>query len=145
MKVRTMDEQHEGNRSFVLVFDTGDEVMESLIAFARMNGVKAGHFTAIGALQDVVLAWFDPAAKDYKHIPINEQVEIGSLVGNISVYEGEPKIHAHLSVSKHDGTAMAGHLIQAHVRPTLELFVTELPEALERKKDEASGLPLINL
>ena len=46
---------------------------------------------------------------------------------------------------KRDGTALAGHLEQAHVRPTLEIIVTESPAHLCKAKDEVTGLALIRL
>jgi predicted DNA-binding protein with PD1-like motif len=38
---------------------------------------------------------------------------------------------------------MAGHLGEAHVRPTLEVIVTESPAYLRKVKDAATGLALI--
>ncbi len=129
----------------MLVFDTGEEVVDGLVSFALMNDVNTGHFTGIGAFSDVVFGYFEPDNKAYKKIPITEQVELLSLVGNIALYEGEPKIHAHVAVSKSDGTAHGGHLIEAHVRPTLEVVIVESLEHLHRKTDQQTGLPLIHL
>jgi predicted DNA-binding protein with PD1-like motif len=132
-------------RTFMLVFDTGEEVMDGLTSFARMNGILSGYFMGIGAFSDVVLGYFDLDKKDYKKIPVNEQVELLSLVGNIALYEGEPKIHAHVVVGKSDGTAHGGHLVEAHVRPTLEVVIIESPEHFQRKIDQETCLPLIDL
>lgn len=134
-----------GQKTFAVVFDTGDEVATGLLAFAKENGLAGSHFTAIGALSDVTLGFFDWDKKDYQKIQINEQVEVLSLMGDIALNKGEPKVHAHVVVSKSDGTAHGGHLIEAHVRPTLEVILVESPEHLIRKTDEASGLALIDL
>jgi predicted DNA-binding protein with PD1-like motif len=83
--------------------------------------------------------------KEYQHIPINEQVEVMSLAGNIALYNGEPKIHAHIVIGKRDGTAHGGHIIEAAVRPTLEMFLTESPQTITRILDKATNLPLLNL
>jgi len=72
-------------------------------------------------------------------------VEVVSLVGDVALKDGQPKVHAHLVVAKRDGTAHGGHLMEAHVRPTLEVVLVETPKNLQRKFDEASGLALINL
>jgi uncharacterized protein len=135
--------QQEIIRTFVVVLDTGDEVIESITSFAGLNGVEAAHFTAIGAFRQATLAWFNPDRKDYDHIPINEQVEVVSLIGNISMYKDGPLVHAHAAVARRDGTGMGGHILEAYVRPTLEVFVSVLPGPLERKKDPGMALPLL--
>jgi predicted DNA-binding protein with PD1-like motif len=38
---------------------------------------------------------------------------------------------------------MGGHLLKAHVRPTLEVVLTESPRHLHKRKDSESGLALI--
>jgi predicted DNA-binding protein with PD1-like motif len=91
-----------------------------------------------------VLGYWDWKAKDYEKIPIREQVEVVSLVGNIALApDGSPRVHAHVVIGKRDGTAHGGHLIEAHVRPTLEVIVTEEPQHLQRRHDAPTGLALI--
>jgi predicted DNA-binding protein with PD1-like motif len=137
--------QEQAARTFVVVLESGDEVIHSIEDFARLNGIQAAHFTAIGAFSQATLAWFSLERKDYDHIPVNEQVEVVSLVGNISMYEGHPQVHAHVAVARRDGAGMGGHILEAYVRPTLEIFVTELPGRLERKKDPETTLPLLHI
>src|SRR5205823_15033472 len=96
------------------------------------------------ALSDVVLLYFDWPNKEYLRISVNEQVEVASLLGDIAqAPTGEPALHVHLVVGKRDGTAMAGHLGEAHVRPTLEVIITETPTHLRKMKDAETGLALI--
>ena len=135
----------QGERTFALIFDTGDEVMAGLKDFAARENLTAAHFTAIGALRDVTLGFFNPEKKEYEKIPVREQVEVLSLVGNVSREDGEPRFHAHVVLGKRDGSAMGGHLLEGHVRPTLELVVIESPRHLRRRHDPASGLALIRL
>jgi predicted DNA-binding protein with PD1-like motif len=143
VKAKLLNDEH-GQKTFAVIFDTGDSVVPGLLAFAREEKLAASHFTAIGAFQDLVLGYFDWEQKQYKPIPVREQVEVVSLVGDIAEDEkGGPKIHAHVVVGRSDGSAMAGHLIEARVRPTLELMLTESPQRLQRKYDPDSGLALI--
>lgn len=128
----------------VLVFDTGEEVVSTLTAFAKENDIAAAHFTAIGAFSDADLGYFDPQKKQYLKNQVNEQVEVVSLIGDIALDKGEPKVHAHVVVGKKNGGAMGGHLLEAHVRPTLELVLEDSGEQLKRKFDPASGLALID-
>ena len=132
-------------RTFVLVFDTGDEVVAGLLGFARQQGLSASHFTAIGALSEVTLGYYEWERKDYRRIPLREQVEVLSLAGDIALDGDEPQIHAHIVVGKADGSAHGGHLFEARVRPTLELVLVESPRYLRRRKDPRTGLALIDL
>jgi uncharacterized protein len=132
-------------RTFAVVFDKGDDVLENLLAFAKDHRLAAAEFTGLGALSDAVLGYFDWQKKDYKRIALDEQVEVLSLTGNVALADGEPKLHPHIVLGKSDGTAHGGHLLEAHVRPTLEVIVTESPAHLQRRSDPETGLALIQL
>jgi len=137
---------HEAKqKTFALVCDKGDEFVGELSRFAKQQNLEASHFTGIGAFRSAVLGFFDRDKKDYESIPINEQVEVLSLVGDITLSENEPKIHAHVVLGKRDGSACGGHLLEARVWPTLEVVLTESPRHLHRKLDPEPGLPLIDL
>ena len=142
----TLLHEHGGQKTFAIIFDTGDDPVVGLQQFARKQNLGGSHFTAIGAFQDVSLGYFDWAKKDYLRIPISEQVEVLSLVGDIAEGEnGEPKLHAHVVLGKRDGTAVGGHLLEARVRPTLEVLLVESPKHLRRKHDRETGLALIRV
>jgi predicted DNA-binding protein with PD1-like motif len=134
-----------GQRTFALTFETGDEILERLRAFARAERLAGSHFTAIGACSEVILGYFEWASRQYRPIPVHEQVEV-SLIGDIALApDGEPLVRAHVVVGKADGTAYGGHLLRATVRPTLELMVTESTSHLQRQLDPAAGIPLIRV
>jgi predicted DNA-binding protein with PD1-like motif len=137
--------EHEGSRTYALIFDKGDEVMSILIDFARRHKLGGSHLTAIGAFSDVTLGYFDWEKKDYKKMPFGEQVEVLSLLGDIALKDGEPKVHAHVVVGRSDGTTLGGHLVEAHVRPTLELVLVESPRHLQKEVDPETGLALIRI
>jgi len=135
-----------GEKTWALIYETGDEVVAGLQRFATEHKPLSAHFTAIGAFRDVVLAYFDWPSKQYQDIPLNEQVEVLMLAGDIAwKADGEPVAHAHAVVGRKDGSTRGGHLKSAHVRPTLELVLTEYPKHLERKPDPDSGLALIRV
>ena len=144
MKSKLLSDK-QSEKSFVLVFETGDEILSELLHFAKEQKISAAHFTAVGACESVTLGFFDLEKKDYEKIFVGEQVEVMSLVGNIALYQNEPKIHSHIVVGKRDGTAQGGHLIFGQVRPTLEMFVSELPQTITRRLNQTTNLPLINL
>jgi predicted DNA-binding protein with PD1-like motif len=137
-------QESDNQRTFAVVLESGDEVMQSLQAFAERERIGAAQLTGIGAFSDLVLMYFDWETKAYQRIPVPEQVEVASLIGDVALGpSGGPTIHIHLVVGKRDGSAMAGHLGEAHVRPTLELILTESPVHLHKVKDSESGLALI--
>src|SRR5205814_7291563 len=117
---------------------------KALTSFAVDQRLAASHFTAIGAFSRAVVAYFDWSAKQYRHMSIDEQVEVLSLIGDITIEDNKPKLHAHVVVGKADATAHGGHLIEGIVRPTLEVLITEMPRHLQRRVDRASGLALID-
>ena len=129
---------------WALVFDKGDEPVSELERFAREHRLTAASFTAIGAFADAVLGYFDRERKDYEEIPVGEQVEVLSLVGDVAVDEGEPKVHAHAVLGRRDGSTVGGHLLRAHVWPTLELVLREAPATLRKRHDPETGLALID-
>ena len=145
MKSTLLSESH-GRGEWAVVFDPGDEAMAGLRRFAAERQLTSAHFTGIGALSDVTTGWFNLGAQRYEPTEIREQVEPLSLIGDVAEGpDGKPAVHAHIVVGKRDGTAHGGHLLAAHVRPTLELVLVEYPKHLERKFDASSGLALIRV
>jgi predicted DNA-binding protein with PD1-like motif len=144
MKTKLLNEAGD-LRTFAIVFDIGDEVTDGLTRFAREQRITGASLTAIGALSDVTLGYFDWNDKRYHRTPLREQVEVVSLVGNIALGDDAPKLHAHIVVGRRDGTAYGGHLLDGHVRPTLEVVLVETPAHLRRRMDDQTGLALIDL
>jgi predicted DNA-binding protein with PD1-like motif len=137
--------EEKGLKTFALVFGKDEELKEPLLEFAAQNALSAAQITAIGAFAAVTLGYFDRLAKTYRQIPLLEQVEVLSLVGNIALQDGKPRLHAHVVVGKADGTAHGGHFLHGTVWPTLEMVVSETPQHLHRRPDDETGLALIDL
>jgi predicted DNA-binding protein with PD1-like motif len=138
---------HHGIRTFVVALESEDRLIASITRFAAEQGLAAAEFTAIGALASAKLAYFDWESKDYAEIPVDEQIEIASLNGRITRPEGgtgDPHLHVHCVLSRADGSAVAGHLMEAEVRPTAEVYVTDSPTELHRRTEPESGLPVID-
>jgi predicted DNA-binding protein with PD1-like motif len=134
-----------GEQTHAVILETGDEVAASLKSFAIENGLTAASVSAIGAFSEAELAFFDWEEKSYLPIPVNEQVEVASLTGDIVIdHDGKPAVHIHVVLSKRDGTCVAGHLQSGVVRPTLEIIVTEAPTHLKKRFDPETGLGFID-
>jgi predicted DNA-binding protein with PD1-like motif len=131
-------------KTFILVFATGDELAEGLLQFAQQQRLSASSFRAIGALSSVRLGWLNWESKQYEpSVALDEQMELCSLTGDVALLDGRPVVHAHAVIAKKDGTAHGGHLLQAHVRPTCELVLTESPTQLQKVIDPKAGIALI--
>lgn len=143
MQYRCIHES-SGQRTFAIVLATGDEILSSLQSFVEKENIHAASFTAIGALSHASLRYFDWEKKEYQKIPVREQVEVASLIGDVADGpDGKATLHIHIVLGMRDGSAKAGHLGEGYARPTLEVIVTESPAHLRKVKDAESGLALI--
>jgi uncharacterized protein len=136
----------EEPKTFAVIMDTGDEIVDVLKSFAASQKLAGSSFKAIGALSHVKLGWFNWQTKKYEvAAEFDEQVELLSLIGDVALKDEKPEVHAHLVVGLRDGTAHGGHLLKATVRPTCELILTESPEHLQKHVDPETGLALISI
>jgi predicted DNA-binding protein with PD1-like motif len=143
MKSRQID---HSPKTFILVFETGDELAKGLREFAEQEKLSAASFKAVGALSSVRLGWFNWESKQYEpSVTLDEQVELLSLIGDVAVKDGKPAVHAHAVIGRKDGTAHGGHLLEAHIRPACEVVLAESPIHLQKQVDPESGLAVIKL
>ena len=131
--------------TYVVVCDPGDEAVAALNEFARAEDLEAAQITAVGAFERAVVGWFDRAAKDYRRIPVGEQCEVLSLLGDVAQGADGPIVHVHAVLGLSDGTTRGGHLLEGRVFPTLEAVVTETPARLRKVMRPDIGIALIDL
>jgi predicted DNA-binding protein with PD1-like motif len=143
MRVQLLGE-NQGRKEYAVIFSKGDEAFSGLNEFAEKFQVTSAHFTAVGALRGATLAWFSPDRRMYKKIPVEGQVEVASMIGDIALFNGKPAVHTHMVVGLPDGTTRAGHVLEAYVWPTLEVMVTVEPNAMRKTLDPETGLALID-
>ncbi|ESY86831.1 DNA-binding protein [Mesorhizobium australicum] len=145
MKSRLVNEAN-GQRTFVVVLDPGEEAFAALTSFAVEQKIGSASLTAIGAFQRATVGWFDLEAKTYRKIPVDEQCEVLSAIGDVATGDdGKPSLHVHAVLGLSDGTTKGGHLLEGTVRPTLEITVVEAPGHLRRRKRAEFGVALIDL
>jgi predicted DNA-binding protein with PD1-like motif len=131
--------------TYVAICDPGDEAVSALTEFARSERLEASQITAVGAFEHATVGWFDPAARDYRRIPVHEQCEVLSLIGDVAEGQDGPILHMHVVLGLSDGTTRGGHLLEGRVYPTLEVVVTEAPAKLRKIMRPDIGIPLIDL
>lgn len=141
----TLAYETAGERIYVLVLDAGEEAFAAITAFANRNGLSGASVSAIGAFERVTVGWFDLKARTYRPIPINEQCEALSLLGDIATGDdGKASLHLHAVLGLKDGTTRGGHFLRGLVRPTLEVTIVETPAHLRRRKQPDLGIALID-
>jgi hypothetical protein len=138
--------QESDQRTFVLILDQGEEAFASISRFAEQTRIAGASLTALGAFESAKVGWFDIEKREYHPLPVKEQCEVLSLIGDIATGDdGKPSLHVHAVLGLSDGTTRGGHLMEAIVRPTLEVTVVESAAHLRRKKRADLGLALIDL
>jgi predicted DNA-binding protein with PD1-like motif len=145
MKSKLLNHSASG-RTLVLVLDPGEEAFKSISAFAAKENITGAAVTAIGAFERATVGWYDFASRSYRRIPVSEQCEVLSVIGDIAAGDdGTPSLHLHAVLGLSDGSTRGGHLLDGVVHPTLEVIVTETPAHLHRRKIPELGIALIDL
>lgn len=141
-------EEVEGAREFVARLEHGRDWRGQIEEFADEEEIDAAFFIGLGAVQDAVLKFYDQDRKEYDTIEFDEAFEVLPAVGNISWLGGEPGspgserfAHTHMTLSREDGTAIAGHLDTATTFAG-ELYIREFDTELHREYDEVTELDL---
>jgi uncharacterized protein len=133
-------------RIWVAVLASGEEAKKTILSLAQRENIRAASLVALGAFSKAVVGYFDWEKKEYKPIPINFQVEVITLVGDIAENDkGEADLHAHTVLGLADGNTRGGHLLEGHVRPTLEVTITETPAHLRRRMHSDINVALIEI
>jgi hypothetical protein len=135
----------ESSRRWLVRFDPGEELPRDLLALTASLGIETASVSGIGAVERAVIAYFDLAEKRYVETVLDEELEVVSLQGNLTLVAGSPFLHAHILLSRRDGQALAGHLMSARVSVTLEVFLDRFDASATRAMDPRWGLRLLDL
>ncbi|HXA43590.1 MAG TPA: PPC domain-containing DNA-binding protein [Candidatus Solibacter sp.] len=130
---------------YVVFCDPGDEAVAALEQFARAESVWKRRRSLPSAALSATVGWFDHMAKDSRRIPVEEQCEVLSLIGDVAEDRDGPSLNVHVVLGLSDGTTRDGHLIEGRVFPTLEVVVTENPAELCKVMHPELGIARIDL
>lgn len=131
--------------AYVIRLEKSEKIIERLLEFCEKEKVRAGYFNGLGAVSEAELGYFNAGKKEYSWQKLSGQYEITSFQGNISEMSGKSYIHAHIVIGDSRFGSWSGHLKEAVVDPTCEIFLTKLDTAIRRKKDEETGLNLLDI
>ena len=134
--------EYRASKELIVRLKHDAELVQSIAELARSNGVEAGSFTAIGALKCARLGYYDQKSHEYREMKIVTPHEMASCIGNVSLKDGGPFVHAHVVLADEAGNTKAGHLFEGIVfAAEVHLHELEGPR-LERKYDKVTGLSL---
>jgi predicted DNA-binding protein with PD1-like motif len=131
--------------TYVAVCDPGDEAVTALADFARAERLEASQITAVGGFERATIGWFDRKAREFREIPVDEQCEVLSLIGDVAEGDDGPTLNMKVVLGLSDGTTRGGQLLAGWAFPTLEILVTETPAELRRVMRPDLGVALIDL
>jgi predicted DNA-binding protein with PD1-like motif len=133
--------------NYTLRFEKGEMFVEQLTSFVREQNVRGGWIVGLGGLAWAELGFYDLKAQEYQWKKLDMTLELTSLTGNIAWKDGEPALHLHANVGDAGLQVYGGHLKQAEVAGTVEIFIHRWlkEEGLNRALDEQTGLNLLQL
>ncbi len=138
--------EYERKRTFMGRIPYGEDLLASLTGFAREKGITKGRLQMIGAVQGAVVGFYDSRSGKYEDMVFDKPMEVLSLTGNISLKDGEPFVHAHITLGDDKGQSFGGHLMAGTVVFAAEFIIDEFEgKDLEREYDETTGLALWNI
>lgn len=128
---------------FIGKLSHGGDLLEEITDICQRESIQLGWIEALGAVKRARLAFYDQETHEYEFFVIDQPLEITKLVGNVSLKDGHPFIHAHITLADRAGNAHGGHLAPGTVVFACEFILETFDGPLiERNFDEATGLPL---
>jgi predicted DNA-binding protein with PD1-like motif len=120
----------------------GDDLLAALDGLAREHNITLGEVRAIGAVSQARVGFYNQTERKYYYLDLAQPLEILSLTGNISIKDGKPMVHAHITLSDHQGRAFGGHLAEGTLAFACEFAIQEQVSdiTLVRQMDEPTGL-----
>ncbi|WBB68011.1 PPC domain-containing DNA-binding protein [Micromonospora sp. WMMD812] len=142
--MRDVELHEDGRRVVVVVLDKGEDPVTVINQVAVDRNIRGASVTAVGGFQAAELGYFDRERREIRPIPVTEQVEVLSILGDIAEDSGRPALHVHAVLGRRDGSTVGGHLLRGEVWPTLEVVITEVGASLAKKVDPETGLALLS-
>lgn len=130
---------------YILRFQKGELLVEELLSFAREQSIKSAWLSGLGGLSWAEIGFYNLPSRKYAWRKLDELLELTNLSGNIAIQNSQPILHAHVTVSNSDFMAYGGHLKEALVGGTVELYLRPLDMEIERTEDQDTGLKILDI
>ena len=139
-----MQFKRSGKR-YQLRFESGEKVIETLFEFLTAHEMGHAAMSGLGALRQATVSYWNAETQEYEYHELDEQMELVSFIGNVSLKDGLPFVHAHAALGRSDLSVVGGHFNEGIVHPNVEIWLQPERKAVERLLDESCGLYLMNL
>ena len=136
--------QRFGDR-YQLRFESGEHIAERLLVWLKAQDIGYASMTGLGAVSGAKISYWNAETREYEAHELREQMEVVSLIGNVTIREGAPFTHIHVTLGRSDLSIVGGHFNDATVHPNLEIWLVREAESVERNLDDASGIFLMQL
>ena len=137
-------EYRKFGKRYVVRIDRGEEVIAKLKELCEKEEISLASVEGLGAADHVVVGLYNVEKKEYKQRVFDEEMEITSIIGNITLQGKKVYQHIHITVCNADLQAFGGHLTECRISGTCELFLTVLDGKVGRKYDDVTGLNLFD-
>ena len=128
------------DKTYFIFLEKDEPVIKTLTEFCRKNGIQNGEISGIGAVKNIEIGAFDPGSKSYIHKIFDKTHELISCMGNITLKDGEPFIHAHITFGDHDMNVKGGHVFAMTVAVVGEFYIRNFDGSIYRELNGDIGL-----
>ncbi|MBW2193292.1 MAG: DNA-binding protein [Deltaproteobacteria bacterium] len=135
--------EFQPGRLFVGRLPYGNDLIKAIEDFCQSSSIQMATFSLIGAVSSYTIGAYDQKQHVYVTETAKADLEIINCIGNLSVMDGNPMVHAHIILGDEKGNTMGGHLFSDTILFAGEIRLQELiGNPLERAYDERTGLNL---
>ena len=120
----------------------GDNINKTFESFAEVKGVGCAWLNGIGALENPEIGYYSLEDKSYYRKTFKGEYELTSLIGNITLKEGKPFSHTHITFSDTGFRVFGGHLFNANITAAGEFIMQFGSDEINREMNAEIGLPL---
>lgn len=122
----------ETNFGYLLVLSPGDELIRSLIAFARRHDIDGAMISGVGTVREIELGTWSSQRNEHVRHTFIEELDVCTIAGNLALLDGEPMPHIHAVFARSDCSTIGGHVFEAVCATSVEIAIQTTQAPLER-------------
>ena len=130
---------------YIVRLESGELLIQTLTKLLEAEHIAFANLSAAGAVSTAQLGYWNPDSRSYEYRDFDEQMEVVSFQGNASLNDGKPFLHIHGVFGRRDFSVVGGHVKEAHVHPTFEVWLRTEDIPVSRTKEPKTGLDLLDL
>ena len=128
----------------ILRLDPNEKVVDSILKVCQTEQITLGNISGLGAVNEIEIGLYDVEKQCFCPTTLKKSLEMANLTGNVTTQDGQVYLHLHAVFGDVHGNAVAGHLKEAVVSATCEIFISSICGTVERRFDPVTGLNILN-